>query len=96
MRVVLLPDASRDLDEIWWYVARQSGSTMIADRLIGHIEESILKIGREPGIGRVRPELASGLRSVSVGSYLIFYRRRRRKSEVVRIVHGSRNLPKLF
>lgn len=96
MKVVLLRGASRDLDDVWSYVAQQSGSIDIADRLLNQIEESILRVGRLPGIGRPRPELGTGLRSVSVGSYLLFYRQRNGKAEIVRVVHGNRNLELLF
>lgn len=46
----------------------------------------------QPFLGRPRPELADGLRSLTEGSYLIFYRVARNRIEIVRCVHGARRL----
>jgi hypothetical protein len=46
-------------------------------------------------IGRMRDELGSGLRSyrVSRTQYLIFYRVHAKCVQIVRVVHGARDLP---
>ena len=49
-----------------------------------------------PGIGRKREELIPGLRSSRVGDYLIFYRISGKFLEVMHVVHGARDLPRLF
>ena len=41
-----------------------------------------------PEMGVPRPDLGDGLRSLSVGEYLIFYRRRSVELVVERILHG--------
>ena len=43
-----------------------------------------------------REELAPGLRGFTAGSYLIFYRPLPDSIEVVRVAHGSRDLPSIF
>ncbi len=47
-------------------------------------------------MGRARPELPSGLRSFPVGNYLILYRPTDYGVEIVRVVHGSRDIEALF
>ena len=59
------PRAETDLDEIWYYTAKESGSIEIANRLIDSITECF---------GRSRDEdLGAGCRSVAVGEYAIVY-----------------------
>ena len=40
--------------------------------------------------------MATGLRSLPLGNYIIFYRPIDDGIEVVRILHGARDLPPLF
>ena len=47
-------------------------------------------------LGTVRDDLGLELRSVSLRSYLIFFRYLDDRLEVVRIVHGARDLPTVF
>jgi plasmid stabilization system protein ParE len=44
------PLADSDLDDIWYYVASQSGSADIADRLIGSITDRFLLHRFSPAI----------------------------------------------
>ena len=53
-------------------------------------------LATHPGIGMARDELAPGLRGFPVGDYLIFYRRDRGSIDIVRVLHGSRDLSRFF
>jgi toxin ParE1/3/4 len=66
-----LPQADRDLDSIWDYIAADSVGA--ANRQIDRIGEVFEMPVRNPLAGRERPELRRDLRSFSVGSYIIFY-----------------------
>jgi toxin ParE1/3/4 len=47
-------------------------------------------------LGRSRAKIVAGMRSFPVGSYLIFYRvQTPTEVEIVRVVHGARNVKKL-
>lgn len=71
----LAPEAEGDLDEIWLYTAKESGSAEIADRLVDSITERFLLLSRHPHVGRARDaDLRSGLRSFPVSRYIILYR----------------------
>jgi hypothetical protein len=44
----LLPEAEAELDDIWLYVARESGSIEIANRLIDVITRRFCLLGQNP------------------------------------------------
>jgi plasmid stabilization system protein ParE len=46
-----------------------------------------------PLMGRLRPEIAPELRYFTVGKYLILYRTVLDGVQIVRIIHGARDLP---
>jgi hypothetical protein len=48
----IAPRAETDLDDIWLYVARDSGSIEIANRLIDTITDRFFVLGSLPRIGR--------------------------------------------
>jgi len=62
----IAPQAETELDNIWDYVAKESGNLEIADRLIDSTEPFYL-LACHPHIGRHRDEdLRPGLRSFPV------------------------------
>jgi toxin ParE1/3/4 len=71
----LAPEAEGDLDEIWLYTARESGSVEIADRLLDSIADRFLLLAQHPHVGCARDsDLRPGLRSFPVGRYITLYR----------------------
>jgi toxin ParE1/3/4 len=92
--IVLRPKAMADLVEIWAYIAEDS--IRQADAFASRINQQFRMLARQPNLGRDRPELSEGLRSIPVGSYLIFYTPRPRGIEVVRVFHGARDLTPFF
>ena len=86
--------ANADLMEIWVYLTARSIET--ANSTIQAIGRKCQDCAEMPGIGRRRDDLASGLRSVSYANYLIFYRSIDNGVEIVRVLHGSRDLPSQF
>lgn len=47
-------------------------------------------------MGRLRPDIAPELRYFVVGNYLILYRTVENGIQIVRVIHGARDLPHLF
>jgi toxin ParE1/3/4 len=91
------PEAKADLAAMWHYVARESGSAEVADRLIDSVTARFLLLGRNPYIGRRRDDdLRPGLRSFAVGGYVILYRVADRDVLILRVVSGRRDLPALL
>jgi len=92
--VVIRPKALGDLAEIWACIAEDSPRQ--ADAFAAAIDREIRGLARRPLIGRARPELLTDLRSLPFGRYVIFYLPRNRGIEVVRVLHGARDLKPLF
>ena len=93
----LAQEAEVDLDDIWLYIAKESGSMDAADRLVDSLTERFWLLARYPYIGRTRDEdLRPGLRSFPVGSYLIIYRIEDEDVVILRVLHGKRNVQALL
>ena len=86
--------AVADLDEIWRFIARDSVER--ADRFTDHLASKYSLLAEFPLIGQNRDDLAPGVRSLPVGNYLIFYRATSKPIEIVRVLHGARDLDALF
>jgi toxin ParE1/3/4 len=83
-----------DVFEIAAFIARENLEAAL--RMIELFDEKFNLLAEHPGIGQMRDELEPGLRSLPVGSYLIFYRAVPGGIEVARVLHGSRNLRRIF
>jgi toxin ParE1/3/4 len=91
------PEAETELLNIWYYVAKESGNTEIADRLIDSITARFYLLARHPHIGRRRDEdLRPGLRSFVVREYVIIYRVEKQDVLILHIFRGSRDLDALL
>ena len=86
--------ARRDLEDIWDYIAEDHPSA--ADSFIAMLLEKCLLLAREPKIGRDRPEIKTGLKSLPVKKYVIFYRVNDQRIEIARVLSGYRDISKLF
>jgi toxin ParE1/3/4 len=92
--VVKRPLAELDLWEIWDYIADDSLDR--ADDFLDRVEEKLRSLARTPGMGRRREELLPGLQSFPVGNYVVFYRAIDGGIDVIRILHGSRDIEEIF
>ena len=89
--------AASDLEDIWVYVATESGSVDIANRLIDSIADRFHLLAAYPYAGRERnDDLGRGRRTFPVGEYVIIYRIENEQVWILRVVHGRRNLELLF
>ena len=95
-QVIKTPQAELDLVEIWLYVAEDSEQA--ASELLRRIDRVAAELAEMPGRGTPREELIPGidLRSVPVGNYLIFYRPIEPGIEILRVLHGARDLDALL
>jgi toxin ParE1/3/4 len=92
--LALRPRALTDLAEIWAYIAEDSPDR--AEAFVGLLDNKFQALSRRPGLGRRRPELNSDIRSLVVGRYVVFYLPLSRGIEVVRVLHGSRDVESIF
>ena len=93
-RVVFAPAAEADLEVIHDFIAAENPAAAAA--LVTRLEDLAVLLADAPGMGRARPELLPNLRSFPLGSYLLFYRPHDNGIEVVRVLHGARDIPALF
>jgi len=67
-----------------------------AERWLDTIDEKCRLLAQMPGVGRKRDDLAPGLRGFPVGNYIIFYRAVQEGIQVIRVLHGARDLPEVL
>jgi toxin ParE1/3/4 len=92
--LVVRPLALTDLAEIWAYIAEDSPEQ--ADGFADLVATKFETLARRPGVGRRRPELVPDLRSFAVGRYVIFYLPISHGVEIIRVLHGSRDIEAIF
>lgn len=85
-----------ELDDIWYYVARESGSIEIADRLIDSITDRFFLLANHPYVGRLREDLRPGLRSFPVGQYVIIHRIEDTDVLILHVLHSHRDVQRIF
>lgn len=93
-QVIRSEQAQADLEEILDYLDSQS--TQAADRFATKFEQSCELHAKHPQIGASSYEYAPNLRHFTVWNYAVFYRPIDDGIEVIRVIHGARDIPKLF
>ena len=89
--------AESDLLEACGYLA--TGSAEVAERFLEAVDSTLDLLRSNPQAGRLRESAAArlaGIRSWLVRgfpSYLVFYRLEAGRVEIVRLLHGARDLP---
>ena len=94
LKLILSDLATEDLTNIWLYIADYSPQA--ADQFIEQIYQKCCLLTEAPGLGQKREELLPGMRSFPVKRYIIFYREKGSRLEVVRVLSGYRDLGSLF
>ncbi len=94
LRILKRPEAENDLEEIWLYIAQDNPDN--ADKLLDEIEETSQRLAQFTNMGRNRDELHPGLKSFPLGKYLIFYLPISNGLEIVRVLHGMRDIDTFF
>jgi toxin ParE1/3/4 len=86
--------AQADLDETWLYVSRDrpKAADRLIDRLVAHFE----LLASNPDLGEALPTWARDLRQSVVGRYVVLYRVRPDRVEIIRVIHGARNVAEEF
>jgi toxin ParE1/3/4 len=86
--------ARRDILLLWNYIAEDNEQA--ADRFVDFLIQRFKLLGRNPHIGRRRDDLRAGYRSFPVGQYVVFYRVMDNVIQIMHVVHGKRDIDKLF
>ena len=91
MRLILSRRAKEDLLEIWEFIADHD--EIAADRYIDHLRDRALELLHFPELGRARNEIHLNLRSLLARNHLLFYKIEGEEVQILRILHGSMDLP---
>ena len=94
-QIRLAAAAQTDLIEIWSGIAEYR-SNNAADQIIDRLAETYETLSQFPEMGRRRDELFPGYRSFVISPYLIFYQILPDEIQIIRVLHGKRNLPEFF
>lgn len=86
--------AEDDLKEIWTHVAEGDAET--ATNLVKELIHKFATLRDYPKIGREQNELLVNLRSFPVKNYIIFYQPFEDGIEILRVLHGSRDMGAIF
>lgn len=86
----------RDVLDAANYVAEESGSPALGDRIVDQLLGVMEKLAEFEEMGRPRSEIRANLRSFVSPPYIIFYRRMRDGVYIVRVLHERQDIEKAF
>jgi toxin ParE1/3/4 len=92
--VTFSPSARRDLLGIFEFIAADRPEAALG--FIERVESACGRLGAFPEMGSLREDLAPALRAFAMGRYVILYRPAENGVDIVRVVHGARDLPSLL
>ena len=90
MKYRLRPRAEADLEAIGDYIGKQNRRAALA--LIDAFEQRWRLLALYPHSGALRDDIGTDVRHVVVGEYLCFYRVGTEAVEILRVLHGRRNI----
>ena len=93
-RLVILPAARADLVEIGDFIALDDPERAVS--FMAEIEARMTQAAERPGSFPARDDVHKGLRSARHGRYLIFFVDKVDEVQIVRVLHGARDLPGMF
>jgi plasmid stabilization system protein ParE len=91
-RYIISPEAAEDLKEIRAYLKREAGPRVVTTTIL-KITAAFVLLSRTPGAGHTREDLTgSEVKFWSVFSYMVVYDPTKIPVEIVRVIHGNRDL----
>lgn len=94
-RYILTDRAKTDLLDIVDYIKQRSPSA--AKRVRAELRSAMHQLSEFPGMGHRREEIGDDtLRFWTVYSYLIVYREDTKPLQIIRIIHGARDVERLL
>lgn len=90
LKLIKSPKAEADLINIWLYIAEDQPEN--ADRFLDRLDAAAMALAETPGMGVDRPSLSEGLKCFPVGNYILYYRVKPPKLELVRVLSASRDI----
>jgi toxin ParE1/3/4 len=95
-RFVLTKPAERDLDQIKSYLVEKAGPR-ITRKVFQEIRSALKLLGSNPGIGHAREDLTDlPVKFWPVYSYLVVYEPETKPVQIVRVLHGMRDVEEIL
>ena len=82
--------AQADIDSAWFYIAKDRPSA--ADRFVERLRRHFELLAENPLVGEGREDLGDSVRQSTVGNYVVLYRSADGRVQIVRVVHGARDV----
>ncbi|WP_312389017.1 type II toxin-antitoxin system RelE/ParE family toxin [Chryseobacterium sp.] len=92
---ILSEIADKDLEDIFDYTLDEFGFDQ-AKRYLLELEKNFQNLLLNPQLGKKRDEIKKGLYSLPKDNHIIFYRILQNHIKIIRVLHGSREIPKYF
>ncbi|MGO4709208.1 type II toxin-antitoxin system RelE/ParE family toxin [Chryseobacterium sp. 2TAF14] len=92
---ILSEFADQDLEDIFNFTFNKFGFDQ-AEKYLLEIEDIFQNLITNPELGKARNEIKQGLYSFPKDNHVIFYRVLDDHIRIVRILHGSRDVPQYF
>ncbi|MCA9427480.1 MAG: type II toxin-antitoxin system RelE/ParE family toxin, partial [Candidatus Omnitrophica bacterium] len=95
-----LPEADSDLDDHFAYLLGESPSA--AFRFLESADKTFRLLSQQPSIGYLRRNAKPSLKDIrsfpvtGFPNWLVFYRPTTNEIEIVRILHGATNIPRIL
>ena len=94
-RFVLTPAAEGDLLKIIEYLEGDNPNAVL--KVVDALDQAMQRLAENSAIGHVRPDLTNGdVRFWPVFKYLVVYRPATKPLEIVRVLHGRRDIERLL
>jgi len=87
--------ADQDLTEIW-ISSRENWGIAQADKYLSELEACFIELVSHPELGKHRPEIRDGYRSIPKNHHIIFYRQPQEYIEIIRILHQRMDMDPLL
>lgn len=94
MKLALTTQAIDDLREISDYISKNNPRAAVS--LLKNFSARFRQLCESPRLGKKRDDLFEGLRSTRIKEYLIFYTIEQDVIIIVHVVHGRRDLLRIF
>ena len=91
----LSTEADQDISDIFDYTHDEFG----LDQAVAYVSafgDCFAQLIDNPELGRIRDEIRIDLRSIHHEAHIVFYRILKDRVRIVRVLHGSRDLPRHF
>ena len=88
-RIIRTKPFRQDAEELWDFIAQRSPEA--ADRVLDKIDAQVELLATQPRMGRERPEVRKGMRSFTLGSYVVLYYALDDGIELVRLFHTAQD-----